>query len=190
MQFDKRAITCHFMSHWGVPSDIRPRKLAGVDDFAILEFAPRGTRTTWRYATNGMSAYAQKCADGQGKTRTEVFGATKSKVTWADELLAAVATYPRDYVTCLAEGDTIHVGQPIDRQHSPFTTLLLAPPGRGDPEAVGAIAQMSEVILVHQVVGILPLELAFAGRRGGKLLWNRLASGGEVLLDQERLSVI
>ena len=56
---EKGVITAHFIFHWGVPKEIRPRKLPGIGELAILEFAPKGVRLTWRYATNGMSSYIQ-----------------------------------------------------------------------------------------------------------------------------------
>jgi len=191
MQNEKGIITGHFMSHWGVPKEIRPRKLPGVGDFAILEFAPRGTRTTWRYATNGMSGYAQNYPDGLVKVRTELYGSTKEKAAWVDDLLAAIATYPLDFTTYLTEGDTINVGQPIDRRGSRFTGILLARPGLSDPETVGLVAGIPENVLVHQVVGILPSEAEFAEQLGGKALWERLAKNGDLLLDDDsRLPVV
>src|SRR5580704_9632420 len=171
MQHDKGIVTGHFISHWGVPTEIRPRKLPGIGECAILEFAPRGTRATWRYATNGMSSYAHNHPDGIVMVRTELYGSTKEKAAWVDDLLAAIATYPLDFKTYLAEGDTINVRQPIDRHSSRFTAILLAAPGRSDPETVGLVDRMPEKVLVHQVVGILPSEADFAEQHGGKPLW-------------------
>ena len=191
MQLDKRIVTGHFISHWGVPTDIRQRRLPGIAEFAILEFAPRGVRATWRYATNGMSSYAQHCPGGPLNIRTELYGSTREKAAWIDDLLVAIATYPLDFKTYLAEGDSINVGQPIDRHGSRFTAILLARPGRSDPESVGLVGGLSENVLVHQVVGILPSEAEFAERHGGKHLWERLLDNSVLLLDDDsRLAVV
>lgn len=185
MENEKGIVTGHFISHWGVPKEIRPRTLPGVGDFAILEFAPSGTRTTWRYATNGMSSYAHNYPDGLVHVRTELYCSTKEEATWVDALLAAIATYPLDFTTYLAEGDTINIGQPIDRHHSRFTGIFLARPGLSDPEAVGLVTAMPANVLVHQVVGILPSEAEFAEQQGGKALWERLVRNGDLLIDDD-----
>src|SRR5262245_22525065 len=190
MKHDKGIVTGHFMSHWGVPTDIRPRRLPGIGELAILEFAPRGTRTTWRYASNGMSSYTQNHPDGLVKIRTEIYGSTKGKVAWVDELLAAIATYPLDCTTYLAEGDTINVGQSVDRHSSRFTAILLARPGACDPETVGLVGGMSENVLVQQVVGIFPSEADFAEQHGGKSLWELVKSSSLLLDDDSRLPVV
>jgi hypothetical protein len=189
MQDEKGIITGHFMSHWGVPKEIRPRKLPGIGKFAILEFTPMGQRATWRYATNGMSSYTQH-PDGFVKVRTEVYGCTKEKATWVDDLLAAIATYPLDFTTYFAEGDTINVGKPIDRDGSCFTAILLARPGLFDPATLGLVAGISDNVLVHQVIGILPTEVEFAEQHGGKSLWEKLAKNGDLVLDESRLPVV
>jgi hypothetical protein len=182
----KGIITGHFMFHWGVPSDIRPIEVAGIMDFAILEFAPDGPRTTWRYATNGMS-YLQAHPDDHVKVRTELYASTKLRAPWILELLRAIASYPMDYATYLAEGDTINVVQPIDRQSSCFTGVLLAP---AEPPTLGLVAGTPENILVHQIVGLLTAEVQLAETLGGgSMLWQRLLNAGEHMLDEERLPV-
>jgi hypothetical protein len=190
MHFDKGIVTGHFIAHWGVPNDIIPRKLTGIGEFAILEFAPRGRRTTWRYASNGMSSYAQTYSDGLATIRTELYGVTGGKALWVCDLLAAIATYPVDFKTYLTEGDTIKVGQPIDRHGSRFTAVMLARPGLGDPETLGIMGRMPEGVFVQQVVGIWPSEAAFAEEHGGKSLWRRLANMGDLSLDEDRVPVI
>src|SRR6516164_7144929 len=112
MSSRQQIITGHFIAHWGAPIEIRPRKVQGIESFAILEFGPRDSRTTWLYATNGMSSYTQAYPDERMKIRTELYACCKQRVTWVDDLLAAIATYPRDCTTFLAEADTIEVGQP------------------------------------------------------------------------------
>jgi hypothetical protein len=191
MQNDNGIITGHFISHWGVPKAIRPRALQGISEFAILEFAPRGTRETWRYATNGMSSYAQDHPDKLLRIRTELYVCTKQQATWADDLLAAMATYPLDYTTYLGEGDTINVGQPLDRRSSAFTAVLLAGPGLVDPGTLGLVGGMSDNVLVHQVVGVFPAEAEYAEKHSGSSLWERLAKNGDLLLDDDsRLPVV
>jgi hypothetical protein len=185
---DKSVITGHFIAHWGVPDDIRPRALPGVGEFAILQFPPRGTRRTWRYATNGMSTYLQADPEVGIKVRTELYASSKERVRWVDELLAALAVYPKDQSTYFAEGDTIDVGQPIDRASSDYTAVLLAPPGPLDPSTVGIVGGARENILVHQVIGLLPGEAETVTSEGSKIFWERLAAGGEVVLDQRRRS--
>ncbi len=184
---DERGITTgHFIRHWGVPADIRPRKVRGIESFAVLEFAPKAPRNTWRYATNGMSSYVQSHPDQHVRVRTEVYACTSQRVTWVDDLLAAIATYPMDYATYLAEGDTISVGQPIDRDRSIYTGVLLAPPGPFDPATLGLVGGLSDNVLVHQVVGLLEDEVRYAEQHGGKVLWQCLVNNGEALLDQAR----
>jgi hypothetical protein len=179
-------ITAHFISHWGVPNDIRERKIRGAEKFAVLEFAPRGTRTTWRYATNGMSSYVQNHSNPEVKVRTEMIACTSQPVPWIGDLLGAIASYPTDYTTSLAEGDTIAVGQAIDRSQSPYTGVLFAPPGPIDPASLGVIGGLEENVLVHQLVGLLPAEVDYAEKHTGKTLWKRLVKFGEPLLDRIR----
>jgi hypothetical protein len=170
MQDDKIIVTEQYIFHWGVPKEIHPRKLARINEFAILEFAPRGPRSSWRYATNGMSSFVQHHPDEVVKVRTELFGATKERAAWVEDLLAGIATYPLDFATYLSEGDTINVGQPIDRNKSRFTAILLAGPGHIDLETVGLVGGMPESVLIHQVVGIFSSEANFAEEHGGKAL--------------------
>ncbi len=185
---DKGIITGHFIVHWGPPHDIRPLQAHGVAEFAVLEFAPRGPREAWCYATNGMSSYTQSYADQQMKIRTELYASTRERAAWVDELLTALASYPIDVATYFAEGDTINVGTPIDRMTSCFTGILLAPP---DPATLGLVAGLPEEVLVHQVVGLLPAEVQFAeSHGGGKTLWHELAKQGEHTLDLRRRSVV
>jgi hypothetical protein len=190
MQNNKGIITGHFMSHWGVPKEIRPLRLAKISEFAILEFAPRGERKTWRYATNGMSNYAQCHPDRAVKIRSEVYGCTNEAVTWVNDLLAAISSYPLDFQTYFGEGDTINVGQPIDRNRSCFTAILLAPPGLCDSPSVGLVGEITDPILVHQVIGILPSEVSFAEQFGGRSLWERLAIIGSCALDADRPPIV
>jgi hypothetical protein len=177
-------ITSHFITHWGVPSDIRPRNVRGTESFAILEFPPRVARKTWRYATNGMSSIVQTSPSDGPKIRTELYTCTSTRLPWIDELLAAIASYPYDYSTYLAQSDTIEVGQPIDRNRSSYTGILLAPP---DPPTLGLVAGISDNVLVHQVIGLFPNELEFAKREGGERLWDKVSPKGEFLLDLDRL---
>jgi hypothetical protein len=187
MSSNQQIITGHFIAHWGVPREIRPRKVQGIEKFAILEFGPRGSRTTWLYATNGMSSYAQAYPDDHMKICTELYACCKQRVTWVDDLLAAIATYPRDCTTYLAEADTIEVGQPIDRNSSGYTGILLAPPY---PPTLGLVGSLSENVLVHKVVGLLPAEVQFAERHGGRVLLEKLTKYGELGLDESRVPVV
>jgi hypothetical protein len=189
MQHDQGTITGHFMSHWGVPMAIYPWNARGIPEFAVLEFGPRPPRMTWRYATNGMSSYAQEHPERNVDVRCEVFCCTRNRASWVNDLLAAVAAYPIDYHTSLADGDTIDVGQPIDRSESPYTGILLSAPS-GDAQTLGLVGGLANDILVHQIVGLLPREVDFAAANGGRVLAKRLEAAGELLLDQGRQSVI
>ena len=161
-----------------------------MEDFAILDFPPREVgRSTWRYATNGMSSYLQSHPDKNIRVRTEVFASTLREVSWVCELLAAIATYPADYATYLADGDTIDVGQPIDRSASPFTGVFLTAPGPFDAPTLGLIGGLPDKVLVHQVVGLFPAELLYASREGSAGLPTRLWQHGEPLLDELRDAV-
>ena len=187
MAIDKRKITGHYIVHWGVPTDICPIKARGIEEFAILKFSPGGSRTTWKYATNGMSSYIQTPPDQPVKVRTELYASTREKAEWVGDLLVAFASYPQDYATYFAEGDTINVGQPVDRDSSCYTAILLRAP---DPPSIGLVAGLSENVLVHRVVGIFLDEVQFAQEQSGKLLWQKLAQKGEFLLDEKRTSVV
>jgi hypothetical protein len=105
-------------------------------------------------------------------------------------LLTGIACYPHDYSTCFAEGDTLNVGQPIDRASSPFTGILLAPPNPIDPETLGLVAGIAENVLVHRVIGILPSEIEFAEQNSGKVLFERLVKTGDLLLDVKRTAAV
>jgi len=189
MTNDNKAVTAHFIHHWGVPTDIRPQSVRG-QQIAILEFGPKGKRKTWRYATTGMSRDPQAHPDPAVKVRTEIYVCTKEKAAWVDDLLTGIACYPHDYSTYFAEGDTLGVGQPLDRASSPFTGILLAPPNPVDPETLGLVAGIADNVLVHRVVGILPDEIEFAEQHGGKALVERLANAGDLPLDIKRKSVV
>ena len=186
---ERGTITGHFLAHWGVPSSIHPRDLPSVSTFAVLVFAPQGTRRSWRYATNGMSTYLQEHPDPSVRVRTELYASSENRADWVENLLAAVATYPIDYSTYLAEGDTINVGQPIDCNQSPYEAILLAPPSPCDSVTLGTVGGVREDILVHQVVGVYESEVDYATRNGWKVLWQRLAARGELPLDGARSSV-
>lgn len=93
-------MTAHWITHLGVPMEIHPRAMHGFDRaFAILEFAPRGSRTSWRYATNGMSSRIQACPQPGVRVRTEVYAATAQRAPWMCDLLTALAAYPWDQQT-------------------------------------------------------------------------------------------
>lgn len=190
MHSEKGIVTAHFITHWGVPSQIRRHALRRIGDFAILEFAPNQSRVTWRYATNGMNVLRQRHDDSSVVVRTELYASTKDRATWVDELLAGLADYPFDYDTWLADGDTVEVGQPLDRNVSPYTGVLLAAPGMHDSQTVGLIGGLSDKILVHQVIGLLPGEVQYASVHGASILYERAAAGGHDLLDVVRDSVL
>ncbi len=181
-----KIITAHFMLHWGEPSEIRPRRLPGIEKFAILEFGPTVSRKTWFYATNGMSSYAQRGRDEGATLRTELYCASKERLSWVDDLLAGIAIYPRDHNTCLAATDTIRSGQPIDQRSSPFMGVLFAPPPLA---TLCVIDHLPEEVLVHQVIGLLPGETAFAKEHGGKALWGHLGKQEHHYLDEVRAPV-
>src|SRR5207249_4194147 len=117
------ARTGHFITFWSVPTEIYLRGKINNAELAILEFGPRKDRSSWRYATNGMSEYIQT---HEREIRTELFACTKDRQKWATELLDALSRYPQQECTFFAEFDTVAVGQPIDRNDSPFTAILLA----------------------------------------------------------------
>jgi len=181
----KKAITAHFITHWGVPRHIHVQEQSPVE-LAVLEFGPRAQRQTLRFATNGMSAYIQ-FYQTKGY-RTELYTSSRSNALWIIQLLAAIAKYPVLQETRLGEFDTIPVGGPIDQDSSPFTAVLIAPPGPDEAETLGAILDVTpEPILVHQVVAITDSELNFAIEHGGERLWERLIDlGRPLLLDEMR----
>jgi hypothetical protein len=185
----KQQVAGHFLVHWGVPKDLHLRRpLADGLDLAIMEFPPGSGRKTHRFATNGMSGIAQQ--SGEGDVRTELYACSRGSHPWIVELLDALARYPMRHHTCFREHDTISVG-PIDRDRSPFTAILLAPPSPEEKDTLGAIAtDYAEATLVHQVVGIFDDECEFAIEEGGEELWRRLSAlRAAVALDAERKSV-
>jgi hypothetical protein len=133
-----------------------------------------------------MSNYLQRHPDPRMKVRTELFACTTEKMSWIDDLLGAIAAYPNDYSTYLAEGDTIEVGQPLDRDSSSYTGVLLAPPGPLDQSTLGVIGDLGEDVLVHQVVGLLGPELDYVREHSGKRFWEQLVKLGEPVLDRPR----
>lgn len=183
-------VTSHFIAFFGVPTEIRPRAVRGIGEVAILEFAPAGNRKTWRYATNGMSAYLQRHPDPRVHVRTEVYATTCHRQGWVDDLLLAVAAYPYDCDTYLAEGDSVNVGQPIDRRVSPYTGILLIPPGPHDASNLGLVGGVVENILVHQVVGLLPSEVELAAQGNGKRLSDAIRAADELSLDAHRAKIV
>jgi hypothetical protein len=185
-----QARTGHFILFWGVPNEVHRRNPIGTSRLAILEFRPRGGRTSWRYATNGMSESIQPCS--QGPVRTELFASTDTRQDWAIALLDAISRYPTQQDTYFGEYDTVEVGQPIDARRSPFTAVLLAPPGPHEQTAVGTISAVtSDAIQVHQVIGIYKDECKFVIEHGGRKLYNQLIKRGCTLsLDEVRRSVL
>lgn len=159
-----RAMTTHWITHFGVPMEIHPRALQGFDGpFAILEFAPRGSRTSWRYATNGMSSRIQACPQPGARVRTEVYAAMRDRAPWVSDLLTALAAYPWDQQTWFAEGDTIELQESPTSRNCPFAGIMLVRPGAIDPPEIG-LAGDSEPIPIHQLAGLLPAELQQAKR--------------------------
>jgi hypothetical protein len=181
------AITGHFIAHWGVPIAIKPMNVRGIDHFAILEFPPKGTRDSWRYATNGMSSVPQYGPAGAVDVRTEIYVATRHKSQWVETLLAAIASYPHDFCTYLSEFDTISVGRSIDSGSSCYTGILIAPP---EIESLGLVAGLAVNVLVHEVVGLLPNEVKFVETNSGNVFWRSLSGHHDQLLDEMRPSVI
>lgn len=165
-----RLMTAHWITHLGVPKEIHPRALNGFDGaFVILEFAPRGSRSSWRYATNGMSTRVQACPQPGVRVRTELYAATVQRALWVCDLLTALAAYPWDQQTWFAEGDTIELEDSPKSRNCPFAGIMLARPGTLDPPEIG-LAGDSEPILVHQLAGLLPAELEQAKRGNGARL--------------------
>ncbi len=185
----KQQVTGHFILHWGVPKDIHVRRpLADGADLAVVEFPPDGDRRSYRFATNGMSGILQA---GEPGVRTELYGCSRNSHPWVIELLDALARYPMRHRTYLSEYDTIFVG-PIDRSQSPFTAILLAPPGPAERDTLGAVAtDYAEPTLVHQVVGIFEEECELAIEKSGEELWRRLSLSVDTLeLDVARRSIV
>jgi hypothetical protein len=185
----KQQVAGHFVVHWGVPRELHLRRpLSDGVDLAIMEFPPGRERATYRFATNGLSGMPQD--SGDVSVRTELYACSRGSHPWVIELLDALARYPMRHKTCFSEYDTISVG-PIDRDRSPFTAILLAPPGADEKDTLGAIAtDYTEVPLVHQVVGIFEDECELAIDEGGEELWQRLSALGRGLaLDAERQSI-
>lgn len=184
----RQEITGHFIAHWGVPREIHVRA-PFVADLAVLEFGPRGDRTTWRYATNGMGAVRQQC--GAVVYGTELFACSGSRSEWIVRLLDALARYPHQQETRLSEFDTIPAGGPVDGRSSPYTAILLAPENPPDSETLGLVAVEGPRLLVHQVVAITAAELDYAVTNGGEALWERLiALECPLLLDSRRPSAV
>ena len=185
---DKGTITGHFIAHWGVPSNIFPLSATGIEAFAVLEFAPKGSRRSWRYATNGMSSYPQFYPDEHVSVRTELYASTSDRADWVLDLLKAMGSYPFDCQTYFAEGDTVNVGQSIDQKLSCFTGILIAPP---QPSTLGLVSSLQEKVLVHPLIGLLPTEVQFSEEHcGGKMLWQKLIAQNELLLDVARTPVV
>jgi hypothetical protein len=181
----KKAVTGHFMAHWGVPSEIHVQEKSRID-LAVVEFAPKGGRATYRFATNGMSAIVQPSRGG--RYRTELYASSRSAAPWIVRFLAVLAVYPIEEETSLGEMQTVPLAGPIVQGDSIYSAILIAPPGPEDPETLGAILGVTtEAILVHRVVPISELERDFAAERGSEELWQQLLGlGRPLLLDEPR----
>jgi hypothetical protein len=127
-------------------------------------------------------------ADERGSVRTELYTCSQHRLPWVDELLVAMATYPFLNETYLSEFDTIDAQQPIDQETSPYTGILLAPPGPTDPETLGLAGKPGEDVIIHQVVGLLPKELEYAAQGGARDLWRKFLGEGELAIDRIRSS--
>ena len=187
----KKAVTAHYMTYWGMPQKINRRVAYSdrINELAILEFPPKQRRHTSRLATNGMSSLVQ--TSETATYRTELFTCCLSNSEWIVHLLDVLARYPGDQETNLNEFDTIPTNESIDGSSSIFTTLLLAPPGPEDTDALGAILGATpEPIIIHQVVGISESECDFAVDKGGEKLWKLLLQLDQpLLIDQSRPQV-
>src|SRR5438067_2186100 len=102
----KQAVTTHFIVHWGVPKEIHKQEL-GTLDLAVLEFAPRTERKTFRFATNGMSAHVQRSKVKRIPYRTELYAGSRSNTPWIIELLVALSRYPMLHQTSFSQFDTV-----------------------------------------------------------------------------------
>lgn len=188
----KKAVTAHFMFQWGVPKRIHLHNepLQKLNELAVMEFQPKDLNGQWRFATNGMSLLTQ--SSEKTLYRTELYMGSSSSEAWIIKLLAAVARYPAMEETSLHEFDTISVEGPIDELASPFTAVLIAPPGPNELDTLGGIIGITpEPILINQVVGIYESECHFAIRYNGEELWKLLLGLNQTLLiDQNRPNVI
>lgn len=150
--------------------EIYPRAQHGFDGaFAILEFAPRGSRASWRYATNGMSSRIQACPQPGVRVRTELYAATARRAPWVCDLLTALAAYPWDQQTWFSEGDTIELQESPTSRKCPFAGIMLVRPGAIDPPEIGLAGDL-EPVLIHQLAGLVPAELQQAKRGSGATL--------------------
>ena len=181
----KKAVTGHYIAHWGVPSEIRVQESSRFD-LAVLEFAPTRGRDTYRLATNGMSTLVQ--SNRARRYRTELYAISRSAAPWIARLLAALAVYPVEEETSLGEMQTVPLAGPIIQGDSKFSAILIAPPEPEDAGTVGAILGVTpEPILVHRVVAITDSERSLAVEYGSEELWLRLLGLGRPLpLDEAR----
>lgn len=180
----RKGVTGHLIAHWGVPCRIHPPESESLG-VAVLEFAPGGRLSSWRYATNGLSAF--RLPTGKGGARMELFASTEGSCPWAIDLLRALVKYAVGRNVYLGEGDTIPVERPIDRDRSPYTALFIAPPAETEAVSLGAARCAGEVVFFHQVIGAYRGELDLARQAGIEVVWERLAvRGSEPLLDVAR----
>lgn len=177
--------TGHFITHWGVPKEIHPRKPLAGCELAVMEFSPRRDGEKWRYATNGMSEQLQT-ADSVG-VRTELVAYTLNHHGWVVDLLDALCRYPIQNATYFSEYDTVPIGQPIDRGVSKFSGVLLAPLPTGEPPSLPSMwGLFPEPVSLLTVIGIYDSECDIAAVEGGKHLFDLLDSIECVCLDTKR----
>lgn len=183
------ARTTHFMLHWGLPGEIHERRISGCA-VAIMEFRPPlkplspelvGDVDEYRYVTNGMSEIVVEPAP------MELFVACRRPSPRAIRLLEMLVNYPIAMAEPLFEFDTI----PLENTGLSFAALLIAPP-TGFEESVGVTKVDSQVVLVHQVVGIMASEYQFALQsNNGEELWRKMSEARIGLcLDEEREPVV
>lgn len=184
-----RARTAHFMTQWGPPAEVHVRSTGFAPQLAVLEFPPRGARTHFRFATNGLSELEL----GSMRERVELYASTRLRALWAVDLLVQLCRYAVEYEVHLSEGDSLPAGRPIDGAQSPFFGLLLvAPEVCGDSPSLGAIPGLwQKPPLVHKVVGLYSEELSVAADGGSDFLVRRLTDLKKSLsLDESRAAVI
>jgi hypothetical protein len=125
-----------------------------------------------------------------GHIRTELIACSTLRAVWIISLLDALARYPFSHDTYFSEFDTIPIGQPIDRNRSPFSAILLVQPNEGELASLGTIdIALDETIFVLQVIGIYDTECDFAVERGGEALYSELRARASLRLDDLRKAV-
>lgn len=174
----------HYDIAWGCRGTVKPfLKGPGSDlgaDFAVLEFAPRGDRRMWTYATCCMSRQSD-----ESPIELHVFSADKSEEIV--ELLVVVAHYHRTGAR-LDLWHTVNFGKPW-RGRSLCSFGLISLPYLDGPDVQSMTADSGKSVNFYWMIPVTFAEVQYKKENGIEALESRLEEENFNYLDLGRASV-